>query len=102
MPPTFNVEEAAARRGSGLGHPGHDCWAFPREWVPRLLLSFTMVGVSMVATDLMQALFAESQCRMTLLSDRLTFHFVEGDSVVKHPGNQRARNDKIFTGLSTA
>lgn len=86
----------------------------------------------------MQALYAESQCRMTLLSDRLTFHFVEGDSVVKHPGNQvssrclperevsllacftqpravpticsspilsvwqRARNDKIFTGLYTA
>ena len=54
VPPTFNVEDAAARRGNGLGHPGHDCWAFPREWVPRLLISFTMVGVSMVATDLMQ------------------------------------------------
>eukprot|EP00966_Prymnesium_polylepis_P027115 627189-Prymnesium_polylepis.1 len=32
VPPTFNVEDAAARRGSGLGHPGHDCWAFPRDW----------------------------------------------------------------------
>ena len=56
VPPTFNVEDAAARRGNGLGHPGHDCWIFPRDWVPRLLISFTMVGVSMVATDLMQVL----------------------------------------------
>jgi hypothetical protein len=52
---TFDVESAIARRGTGLSHPGHDCWVFPREWVPRLLLGFTLIGVSMVATDLMQA-----------------------------------------------
>jgi len=51
---------------------------------------------------LWQALHAISGCRMSLLSPHLTFHFVEGDSVVKHPSNQRARNDKIFTGLYTA
>ena len=100
--PTFNVEEAYARRGNGLAHPGHDCWVFPRGWVPKLILGFTMVGVSMVATDLLQSLYALSRCRMTMMTDRVTFHFVEGDSVVKHPGNQRARNDKIFTGLYTA
>merc|ERR1712146_337510 len=60
------------------------------------------MGVSMVATDLMQALFAMSGCRMSLLSPRTTYHFVEGDSGVKHPTNQRARNDKIFSGLYTA
>ena len=49
-----------------------------------------------------QALHALSGCRMSLLSPKLTFHFVDGDSVVKHPSNQRARNDKIFTGLYTA
>lgn len=54
--PTFNIENAIARRGSGLNHPGHDCWTFPRSWVPRLVLGFTMVGVSMIATDIMQAL----------------------------------------------
>ena len=101
-PQGFNVETATARRGSGLGHPGHDCWAFPRDWVPRIILGFTMVGVSMVATDLMQALHAISGCRMSLLTPALTFHFVEGDSVVRHPGNQRARNNNIFTGLYTA
>ena len=53
--PTFNIESAIARRGTGLNHPGHDCWTFPRSWVPRLVLGFTMVGVSMIATDLMQA-----------------------------------------------
>jgi len=58
--------------------------------------------VSMVATDLMQALHAHSGCRMMLLSPKLTFHHVQGDSVVKHPQNQRARNDRIFTGLYTA
>ena len=56
----------------------------------------------MIATDLMQALHAHAGCRMALLSPRLTFHFVTGDSVVKHPGNQRARHDPIFTGLYTA
>uniref|UniRef100_A0A7S2JDN4 Uncharacterized protein n=1 Tax=Haptolina brevifila TaxID=156173 RepID=A0A7S2JDN4_9EUKA len=61
-----------------------------------------MVGVSMIATDLMQALHARSGCRMALLSPLLTFHYVAGDSVVKHPQNQRARNDRIFTGLYTA
>ena len=61
-----------------------------------------MVGVSMVATDLMQALHARSGCRMAMLSPKLTFHYVQGDSVVKHPQNQRARNDRIFTGLYTA
>jgi len=100
--PTFNIESAIARRGSGLNHPGHDCWTFPRSWVPRLVLGFTMVGVSMIATDLMQALHAISGCRMSLLSPHLTFHFVQGDSVVRHPGNQRARNDKVFTGLYAA
>ncbi len=39
---------------------------------------------------------------MSLLTPALTFHFVEGDSVVRHPGNQRARNNNIFTGLYTA
>ena len=50
----------------------------------------------------MQALHAISGCRMSLLTPALTFHFVEGDSVVRHPGNQRARNNNIFTGLYTA
>lgn len=29
----FDVASAIARRGTGLPHPGHDCWAFPRHWV---------------------------------------------------------------------
>ena len=48
-----------------------------------------------------QALHARSGCRVALLSPKLTFHYVEGESVVKHPQNQRARNDRIFTGLYT-
>ena len=101
-PAKFGVEQALGWRGNGLGHPGHDCWTFPRDWVPKLVMGFTMVGVSMVATDLMQALHAHSGCRMALLSPELTFHHVQGESVVKHPGNQRARNNQIFTGLYTA
>ena len=45
------------------------------RWVPQLVLGFTMVGVSMVATDLMQALHARSGCRMAMLSPKLTFHY---------------------------
>ena len=51
---SFDVQDAIARRGTGLSHPGHDCWAFPRDWVPKLILGFTLIGVSMIATDLMQ------------------------------------------------
>jgi hypothetical protein len=98
----FSPEKAVALRGTGVAHPGHDCWVFPRFWVPKLVLGFTLLGVAMVATDLMQALHAHSGCRMTYLSSRLTFHFVKGESVVKHPQNQRAHNDKIFTGLFAA
>ena len=101
-PPSFSVEQALGWRGTGLAHPGHDCWAFPREWVPKLVLGFTLVGVSMVATDLMQALHAHAGCRMGLASAELTYHHVTGDSVVKHPQNQRARANQIFTGLYTA
>ena len=39
---------------------------------------------------------------MALISPELTFHHVTGDSVVKHPQNQRARASSIFTGLYTA
>ena len=101
---SFNIESAIARRGSGLNHPGHDCWTL----IPAQLgaaagaVGFSMVGVSMIATDLMQVLHAISGCRMSLLSPHLTFHFVQGDSVVRHPRNQRARNDKVFTGLYAA
>lgn len=101
-PPTFGVEQALAWRGAGLGHPGHDCWVFPRDWVPKLVLGFTLVGVSMVATDLMQALHAHSGCRMGMFSPGLTYHHVTGESVVKHPQNQRARASQIFTGLYAA
>ena len=42
-PVTFGVEQALGWRGTGLAHPGHDCWTFPRRWVPQLSLGFTMV-----------------------------------------------------------
>ena len=42
-PITFGVEQALGWRGTGLAHPGHDCWTFPRRWVPQLSLGFTMV-----------------------------------------------------------
>jgi len=49
-PVTFGVEQALGWRGTGLAHPGHDCWTFPRRWVPQLSLGFTMV---MAIDDLM-------------------------------------------------
>ena len=56
--PTFSLADAAARRGLGLPHPGHDLWAFPRAWVPDLALGPVALGVSLVATGLNQALIA--------------------------------------------
>ena len=32
-PNSFSVENALGWRNTGLGHPGHDCWTFPRAWV---------------------------------------------------------------------
>ena len=99
VPGNFGVESALGWRGGGLGHPGHDCWTFREEWVPKLVLGFTMVGVSMVATDLMQALHAHSGCKMALSSPQLTFHYVTGDSVVKHPQNQRAQQPDLHRAV---
>ena len=54
-PPTFSLDDAAALRGRGLPHPGHDLWAFRREWVPALRVGDVALGVSLVATALNQA-----------------------------------------------
>ena len=85
----FGLAEAARRRGHGLPHPGHDLWAFPRTWIPSLALGDVTLGVSLVATALNQALFGRSGCHLTLLSRKLTFHVVEGESVVRHKWLQR-------------
>ena len=94
--PAFDLAEAATRRGRGLPHPGHDLWAFPRSWVPRLVLGNVTLGVSLIATALNQALLGHSGCRLTMLSRHLTYHVVEGESVVRHKWLQRARTDPLF------
>ena len=76
-----------------ISHPKRE----PRRLLPTSLYSIFCSPLSTLrftssdsfATSV-QALHALSGCRMSLLSPRLTFHFVEGDSVVKHPGNQCA------------
>lgn len=98
----FNLTDAARLRGHGLPHPGHDLWAFPRKWVADLQLRDVALGVSLVATALNLALYARSGCRLTQLSRRISFHVVEGESVVKHKWLQRARNDPIFKETYTA
>ena len=45
----FTLDEGYRMRGRGLPHPGHDLWAFPREWVPALSLGDVALGVSLVA-----------------------------------------------------
>lgn len=98
----FGLGEAARRRGRGLPHPGHDLWAFPRSWVPELQLGDVALGISLVATAFNLALYARSGCRLTLLSRALSFHVVEGESVVKHKWLQRARRDPLFRETYTA
>lgn len=93
---------AAPAVTQGLPHPGHDLWAFPREWVPSLALSDVTLGVSLVATALNQALLGRAACRLTWLSRKLTFHVVEGESVVRHKWLQRARTDPLFYKTYTA
>jgi hypothetical protein len=100
--PDFGLGDAARRRGRGLPHPGHDLWAFPRSWVPELQLGDVALGISLVATALNLALYARSGCRLTLLSRALSFHVVEGESVVKHKWLQRARRDPLFRETYTA
>jgi len=100
--PAFSLADAASHRGLGLPHPGHDLWAFPRAWAADLALGPVALGVSLVATALNQALLGRSSCRLTLVSRHLTFHVVEGESVVKHKWLQRARRDPLFRETYTA
>ena len=99
---TFRLADGYSLRGRGLPHPGHDLWAFPRSWVPALSLGDVALGVSLVASALNQALLTRAGCRLTMLSRHLTFHAIEGDSVVKHKWLQRARNDALFRETYTA
>lgn len=100
--PSFDLSAAAARRARGLPHPGHDLWAFPRAWVPSLALGDVALGVSLVATAFNQALLGQAACRLTLLSRHLTYHVIEGESVVRHKWLQRARTDPLFYETYTA
>ena len=61
--------------------------------MPTLSLGDVAIGVSLVATALNQALLTRGGCQLTLLSRHLTFHAIEGDSVVKHKWLQRARKN---------
>jgi len=98
----FSLADGYRSRGRGLPHPGHDLWAFPRSWAPSLSLGDVALGVSLVATAFNQALLTRAGCQLTLLSRHLTFHAVEGDSVVKHKWLQRARYDALFRETYTA
>ena len=104
-PSNFGVEQALGWRGTGLGHPGHDCWAFPRDWVPKLVLGFTLVGVSMVATDLMQALHVRGALKLVaqarVAQARAARALLSLSLSDAHAGSQRARTHTRSTHTQT-
>ena len=84
---SFSLQEAEARRGSGMNHPGYDCWTFPRAWVPQLRMGDLNLGTGLVAQGLTLALAKETKCRVAML-DGLTFHYTPHISMAhqRHKG----------------
>lgn len=59
----------------GKSHHGHDCFVFPRAWVPQLILNDVCIGAPWWDYALLANLDALSGFRMfTYLHQRLTFH----------------------------
>ncbi len=66
---------ALAYREPGNSHHGHDCFVFPRAWVPQLVLNDVCIGAPWWDYALLANLDALSRFRMfTYLHQRLTFH----------------------------
>lgn len=64
-----------AYKEAGNSHHGHDCFVFPRAWVPQLILNEVCIGAPWWDYALLANLDALSQFRMfTYLHQRLTFH----------------------------
>jgi len=64
-----------AYQEAGNSHHGHDCFVFPRAWVPQLILNDVCIGAPWWDYALLANLDALSQFRMfTYLHQRLTFH----------------------------
>jgi hypothetical protein len=64
-----------AYREAGNSHHGHDCFVFPRAWVPQLILNDVCIGAPWWDYALLANLDALSGFRMfTYLHQRLTFH----------------------------
>jgi hypothetical protein len=64
-----------AYREAGNSHHGHDCFVFPRAWVPQLILNDVCIGAPWWDYALLANLDALSKFRMfTYLHQRLTFH----------------------------
>lgn len=64
-----------AYQQTGKSHHGHDCFVFPRAWVPKLILNDVCIGAPWWDYALLANLDALSGFRMfTYLHQRLTFH----------------------------
>ncbi len=69
------AEISLAYREAGNSHHGHDCFVFPRAWVPRFILNDVCIGAPWWDYALLANLDALSEFRMfTYLHQRLTFH----------------------------
>jgi hypothetical protein len=74
----------------GEDHPGYDCFVFPREWLPRLMLEDVCIGAPGVGLALTLNLLALAE-RFRLATDlALTFHL----------GDDKPWNDPRFADLS--
>ena len=73
-PPEERPDLAALYRQEGRPHPGHDCFVFPRAWVPELVLGHVAVGVPWIGRALLANLGVMDP-RLRVIGDaHLTFH----------------------------
>lgn len=64
-----------AYREAGNSHHGHDCFVFPRAWIPQLILNDVCIGAPWWDYALLANLDAMSRFRMfTYQHQHLTFH----------------------------
>ena len=69
------VTISLAYREAGNSHHGHDCFVFPRAWVPRVVLNDVCIGAPWWDYALLANLDALSRFQMfTYMHQRLTFH----------------------------
>ena len=82
---------------SGLPHPGHDCFIFPRRWIPNIDVGLIIVGVPWIGAALATNLEMLDPSFVVLPDRHLTFH-LGNDRPWASAGDRRYRLHNMSEG----